>query len=804
MIIGLKKMLSTTSFGDGEMELGSHLSTIRTLHAWETKLYDEVNVHIRSIDNNGVNCIRDNEIDKGISSLESAAKIQPWYVTAWNSLGKAFCRRNIILTALEALCVQYKVEFKTNVSIVVKALQPPLLPAALITALEVHMCCFRRAKKYIEMEGYDVLKDMKKVWNYAEIEGGEKPNEEIALDICKLCFLPSKAKFSTTMAIIEIVLNAIAKVSRLLAVLYTLSPSNNTFMLSSKSLYESHWASYFQQASIGMSLNNAFVSRLKNLEATVTADQSNGSYLPSSSHCLWLPPQRVKDLENFILNFFNDLPEITIVCMNFLEDGIERLLYELLPHSDTKTWIMLSRLNSRSIPISRILPIRKILEKTTPDPVINKENDSNPWVCHGSGTTLDKLAPEYESIHYAAHKIWKMGTTLVDKRRNTLDGRLSKFIEYMQTEWIEPCQNVLLGERSNDKSFNMEIGKLKKDLKANFDLDTKESFLKLAVKCSCDMELEFLEAILTNGCYTNGEQLIAAKFIQKMNKCPAALLMGCDSGRLTLCGSLAPKGAPTHYLLGGTPALLCNLWTMGDREVGHFTNELVLDLINKANTGHAQSIGRLSVIDLSDAEMESLLGIVMEEGDRYHRMSSFMMKVLKWVTKKDRTHWSLCDLMDSVVDRDCIIDKEHVSGVIEDYRAKIINELNELHENLLTDSSNTTTKQMIKGYIVAFEGGVEHEEPADADLAKRLHKSEELQMMILLNYAPIKNKSSTIISKKSDDEMITKKKKFEGQLCSSRILKQPKYIYQEDEDDLDTWDCGPDAGTVDVLCYSRP
>ncbi|GKG42364.1 hypothetical protein Tco_0476662, partial [Tanacetum coccineum] len=64
------------------------------------------------------------------------------------------------------------------------------------------------------------------------------------------------------------------------------------------------------------------------------------------------------------------------------------------------------------------------------------------------------------------------------------------------------------------------------------------------------------------------------------------------------------------------------------------------------------------------AEMESLLGIVVEEGDRYHRMSSFMMKVLKWVTKKDhdlvwevshsisRTHSSLCDLMDSVVDRD--------------------------------------------------------------------------------------------------------------------------------------------------------
>ncbi|GKB00563.1 tetratricopeptide repeat domain-containing protein PYG7, chloroplastic, partial [Tanacetum coccineum] len=158
-----------------EMELGSHLSTIRTLHAWETKLYDEVNVHIRSIDNNGVNCVRDNEIDKGISPLESAAKIQPWYVTAWNSLGKAYAKKYKCKSALrifeetllfnpnnkltrtrrdvledkvqlnkgisnkarEALCVQYKVEFRTNVIIVVKALQPPLLPAAPVTASEV-------------------------------------------------------------------------------------------------------------------------------------------------------------------------------------------------------------------------------------------------------------------------------------------------------------------------------------------------------------------------------------------------------------------------------------------------------------------------------------------------------------------------------------------------------------------------------------------------------------------------------------------------------------------------------------------
>ncbi|PWA65658.1 zinc finger, GRF-type [Artemisia annua] len=220
----------------------------------------------------------------------------------------------------------------------------------------------------------------------------------------------------------------------------------------------------------------------------------------------------------------------------------------------------------------------------------------------------------------------------------------------------------------------------------------------------------------------------------------------------------------------------------------------------------------LMVIDLLGAKMESLLKIILEEANCYHRMSIFMMKVLKGVTWNDRnlvsevsssiscTHWSLCDLADLVVDPDCNINKEHVSGVIQDYRSKIINKLNQLYDYLSTDSSTTTTKQMIKDYIVAFEGGLEHEEPADDDLAKKLHQSEDLQMMILLNYAPIKKKSSTIISKKSDDEMITNKRKFEGQLCSSRSLREPKYTYQEvedeDEDDLDTWDFG--AGIMEA------
>nr|GEX56819.1 hypothetical protein [Tanacetum cinerariifolium] len=243
------------------------------------------------------------------------------------------------------------------------------------------------------------------------------------------------------------------------------------------------------------------------------------------SECVeWLPPQRVKDLENFILNFFNDLPEMIIVCMNFLEDGVEKLLYEFLPHSDTKTWIMFSRLNSGSVPISAILPIQKILEKTTAECSCDMELEFLAEAILTNGCYTNGL-----------HKIDTDKLTLIYKRIREGTTKTKPYV---------------------------------KELRAA-------------------LSAHDLYIYLSHGC---GEQYIAVKFIQKMNKCPVALLMGCDSRRVTLCGSLVPKGTPIHYLLGGSPAILCNLWTMGDIEIGWFTKDLVLELINKAKTTYAQRL----------------------------------------------------------------------------------------------------------------------------------------------------------------------------------------------------------------------
>lgn len=67
-----------------------------------------------------------------------------------------------------------------------------------------------------------------------------------------------------------------SQVSRLLAMLYTLSPSNKALsMLSSSSsvLSESQWASFFHQASLGTYLNHQLVSRIgKHKDQNTTTD----------------------------------------------------------------------------------------------------------------------------------------------------------------------------------------------------------------------------------------------------------------------------------------------------------------------------------------------------------------------------------------------------------------------------------------------------------------------------------------------------------------------------------------------------
>ncbi|GJX34689.1 separase isoform X1 [Tanacetum coccineum] len=215
------------------------------------------------------------------------------------------------------------------------------------------------------------------------------------------------------------------KVSRLLSVLYTLSPSNKEFstLFASKALCESQWASYFHQASLGTHLNYQLFSHLGKPTDRNTVDVDGSSVTNSTPLSLHrLAPESVMDLEEFIIKFFHDLPRATIVCISVLGDTYARFLRDLLPYEySTHAWIMFSRLNSDNAPIVIALPLGSVLAGSLED-----DEDSSScifsscdksWHCPWDHTIIDEVAPLFRRIleqNYASTS----GHTLEDTKQN--------------------------------------------------------------------------------------------------------------------------------------------------------------------------------------------------------------------------------------------------------------------------------------------------------------------------------------------------------------------------------------------------
>lgn len=60
-----------------------------------------------------------------------------------------------------------------------------------------------------------------------------------------------------------------------------------------------------------------------------------------------------------------------------------------------------------------------------------------------------------------------------------------------------------------------------------------------------------------------------------MDKCAAALLMGCGSGRLASRGEYDAVGIPLSYLIAGCPTVIANLWDVTDGDIDRFSRVLL-------------------------------------------------------------------------------------------------------------------------------------------------------------------------------------------------------------------------------------
>ncbi|KAK9290720.1 hypothetical protein L1049_008894 [Liquidambar formosana] len=320
------------------------------------------------------------------------------------------------------------------------------------------------------------------------------------------------------------------KVSRLLAAIYVLSASSEPFSLclsSCKVLSESHWASFFHQASIGTHLNHQLFSSMAGKPVAHNLIDVEGSSV-SSSACtgtetydiLRLAPESIHDLEKFVTKFFQSLPCSTVICMSLLGGAFGCLLRELLHFpSSVHSWMLLSHLNSKSKPVVILLPADSILEASDDDStnsgsgILFEDKDLvKKWHCPWGSNVVDDVVPAFKLIleeNYLSSSIFpledsKRSRSLWWIRRKKLDQRLGKLLRDLEDSWLGPWKYLLLGEWSDCRRLDSIKKKLVHDLKCKYKVDVNESLLKGILggaKYAFEKEECFSQIFLNKGCY---------------------------------------------------------------------------------------------------------------------------------------------------------------------------------------------------------------------------------------------------------------------------------------------------------------
>lgn len=298
------------------------------------------------------------------------------------------------------------------------------------------------------------------------------------------------------------------KVSRLLSAIFVLSSSSKTFSLSnySKVLSESHWASFFHQASLGNNLNCQFLSNttLKHKAQNFADDQ--GSCVTASA---WegaetcnlprLAPESFQDLEQFVTEFYSGLPCTTVICISVIGGPCANLLKDLLQYpSCISAWMLLSRLKFKSQPVMMLLPVNKVLEETSDDDCamsctgefLASNNLDKHWHCPWGLTVVDDVAPTFRFIleeNYLSSSKFPLEDTKENRnlwwaKRKELDHRLGKLLRKIEDSWLGPWRCVLLGDWFNCSRLDSIMKKLVHDLKSKCKINTNESFLKVILQ----------------------------------------------------------------------------------------------------------------------------------------------------------------------------------------------------------------------------------------------------------------------------------------------------------------------------------
>lgn len=107
-----------------------------------------------------------------------------------------------------------------------------------------------------------------------------------------------------------------------------------------------------------------------------------------------------------------------------------------------------------------------------------------------------------------------------------------------------------------------------------------------------------------------GELLVGREAVAGMTRCAAAILMGCSSGRLKGYGDFEPTGMASSYLVGGSPAVVANLWDVTDKDIDRFSCSLFDAFVGgeDGTGGQALTLAHAVTVSRSQCKMPFIVG----------------------------------------------------------------------------------------------------------------------------------------------------------------------------------------------------
>ncbi|XP_044951659.1 separase [Hordeum vulgare subsp. vulgare] len=287
------------------------------------------------------------------------------------------------------------------------------------------------------------------------------------------------------------------EVCRLLTCIFLLSTIDSTVQLpsySKGSLSLNHWAAYFHQASVGTYLSCHYLASLQALLRKADSKCFVGDFANKIDGIPKLPRFSSADMEHLekhVSEFFNQLPDVPIVCISMLGGDFVNVLGEaLLLPSLFPAWMLLSRFDSTNKPTTMLLPVDSISKEAHNEDSSIKELD-NPtrasdmkWKCPWSFTITDYVAPTFRKLCEDNFRSLSHVTGIPNgvrwwSDRMKLNDNLNEILENMENLWLGPWKCLLLGQQLADQHSETVLGNLITGLESEFKLEANPALIKV-------------------------------------------------------------------------------------------------------------------------------------------------------------------------------------------------------------------------------------------------------------------------------------------------------------------------------------